>query len=76
MALSYQDVTLDNDTPDREAMLVFRDGRLLAVLTRLSDIHGELAGHWFAEAVFETFASPLGPTFETLDHFEAWLASR
>ena len=76
MALSYQDVILDNDTPDSEAMLVFREGRLLAVLTRLSDIHGEFAGHWFAEAVFETVATPRGPTFETLAHFEEWLANR
>jgi hypothetical protein len=76
MALTYQDVSLDNDTPDRDAKLVFRDGNLLAVLSRLSAMHGELAGHWFIEATFEGPSTPSLPTFETIEHFEQWLASR
>ena len=35
MTLSFQPVTLDGDAPDREGTIVFRDGRLLALLTRL-----------------------------------------
>ncbi|WP_158812000.1 hypothetical protein [Beijerinckia sp. L45] len=47
MTLSFHAVTLDAVSTDREAMLVFREGRLLAVLTCLSDIHEDLRGHWF-----------------------------
>ena len=76
MKLTYQDVILDNDTPDREAKLVFREGNLRAVLSRLSAMHGELAGHWFIEATFEGPPRPGLLTFETLEQFEQWLASR
>lgn len=73
MTLTFQAVTLDTETPDGEATLVFRDGRLLAVLSRLSDIHDDLAGRWFIEAAFGEVPRP-HQTFETLDTLEAWFA--
>jgi hypothetical protein len=74
MDLSYQDVTLANDTPDHQAMLVFRGGRLLAVLTCLGDLHGDLAGQWFIEAIFQGVQPAHTPVFESLPQFEDWLA--
>ncbi len=75
MALSFQAVTLDAVSTDREATLVFREGRLLAVLTCLSDIHDDLRGHWFIEAIFgEIPPRQAPPAFETLARFEEWLA--
>jgi len=73
MTLSFQPVTLDGNIPDCEATLVFRDGRLLAVLTHLSDIHDDLAGRWFVEAMFGNVPRRQTPIFETVDHFGDWL---
>lgn len=72
MSLSFQPVTLDTIHPDSDAMLVFRDGRLFAVVTSLSDLHEERAGSWFVETLFHDHArAPLEP-FASLDKVEAW----
>lgn len=73
MAVSFQEVTLDT-VADREGRLVFRDGRLLAVLSCLSEIHDHLSGHWFIETVFGDVPTPQPPVFESIDQFEGWLA--
>jgi hypothetical protein len=75
MALSSQPVTLDGEGPDREGTLVFRDSRLLALLTRLDTIHGELAGRWFVETIFGDLPERQPPAFETTGAFGEWLAS-
>ena len=75
MEVEFQRVTLDTDTPDRNATLVFRNGRLLAVLSCLSDIHGEIGGTWFIEATFSELPRPQPQTFVTLQTFETWLAA-
>ena len=74
MGFSFQSVTLEGKAPDREGKLVFRDGRLLALLTCLGDIHGDLAGNWFVEATFGDVPAGQFPVFKTTDEFEAWLA--
>lgn len=73
MLLSFQPVTLDTDAPDQEATLVFREGRLLAVLTRLSHIHTENEGKWFLETLFAAVPVLRAPLFETPDELSAWL---
>jgi hypothetical protein len=73
VVLSFQAVTLDSSSPDQEGTLVFRNGRLLAVVTCLSDIHPELAGRWFVEATFGSVPIVHPPAFETLDQFEDWI---
>ena len=75
MVLSFQAVTLDSSSPDQEGSLVFRDGRLLAVITRLSDIHPELAERWFVEATFGKVPIVHPPAFETIDQFEDWISN-
>lgn len=62
---------------DEEGMLVLDDRqRLLAVLTRLSAQHGDLAGHWFMEAGFGQFASAKNPIFASLDEAQSWIGER
>lgn len=73
MALMYQEVTLDTDTPDRDGLCVFREGRLLAVLSHLSDMHAEVQGHWYVEALFGEAPMLQPPTFVDLPAFEDWL---
>jgi len=72
--LSFKPVTLDTDAPDQEAVLVFRNGNLLAVLTRLSAIHGDLKGKWFLEAAFGEVPVVQPPVFESTEHFEEWVS--
>ena len=74
MAVSLQTVTLDTDDPDRDGLMVFRDGKLLAILSCLSDIHEELEGRWFVEAIFGKNACLQPPTFATPDEFEQWVS--
>ena len=73
MALVFQPVTLDGASPDRAAALVFRDGRLTAVLTCLGDIHAEMADKWFIEAMFGDAAVGHNPVFDSKQAFEEWL---
>jgi hypothetical protein len=75
MALSFQPVTLDGTAPDRDATLVFRDGRLLAVLTCLDEIHDDLEGKWFVEVTFGRVPVMHPPVFETIDQFGAWVVN-
>ncbi len=44
MSLHLQPVRIATGTPDTESQLVFADGFLVAVLVRLSDDHGNMAG--------------------------------
>lgn len=72
---SFVPTTLDSDTPDSEAVMILRDGRLLAVASCLSGIHGALAGHWYIESAFRGLPYRVDTTFETLGSLEAWLST-
>ena len=72
--LSFEPVTLDASHDDVEGRLVYREGRLLAIATRLGASHGEAAGRWFVEVLFNDEAEPLHGTFASLAEMEARLA--
>lgn len=57
-------------------MLARRHGRLIAVLSCLSAIHGELLGHWYVESSFATDLVSDGQVFATLDQFEEYVTLR
>lgn len=59
---------------DEEGMLVFFDGRLVAVLVRLSDKNEVAPGDWYLEAGFGRGHGPTHPTFPTLDAAQGWIA--
>jgi hypothetical protein len=63
---------------DEVGRLVFLADRLVAVLVQLSGLHDELAGRWFAEALFGQLqtAAACHPTFATLDEAVAWISER
>lgn len=73
MQASFQAITLDTGDTDEEAVLVLKGGRLAAVLSHLSDLHGELAGLWFVEALFGRSPRKLRHTFISPEEFAAWL---
>ena len=74
MALSFQPIELSTQGPDKDGMLVLRDGRLIAVLSRLSEIHGALAGRWYVEAAFRRLPTAPEETFDDLVSLERRLA--
>jgi hypothetical protein len=76
----FQPVTLCTDVGDDEALLVFTREQLVAVLTRLSAVHGMLEGQWFLEAAFHealtSAPSSVASTFITTGQFETWATER
>jgi hypothetical protein len=69
-------VTLARAIPDRNACLVFLDGNLAALFTRLDDeAHEELRGSWFLEVGFGPLETAAPRTFESIDAAEAWVTA-
>jgi hypothetical protein len=65
--IRVEPVKLPADFGDDEGVLVFRDDVLLAVLSRLGEMHEDLAGHWYVEAYFPDQNSGHPPvTFRSL----------
>lgn len=75
MDLTLQLVLVDSGE-EGEGRLVFRDGRLVAVLVRLSELHGDQAGCWFLEKGFGLLDGPQHPSFADLDAATAWIKAR
>jgi hypothetical protein len=67
MKLGFQPVTVDTYAPDDEGCLVYADNRLVAMLVRLSDLHGRKAGRWYLEHGFGQLDGRTHPTFTDLD---------
>ena len=60
---------------DGDGLLVFSDLGLVAVLVRLSELHGHEAGLWFLEAGFGELDRHQRPTFLDIDAAQSWIAS-
>ena len=74
MSFALQPVRVATGPGDEEGCLVFTDGRLLAVLVRLSEGYDDLSGTWFLEHGFGTLDGPTHPTFADIDAAQAWTA--
>ena len=74
--VTRQSVRLNTGGPDEEGCLVFVDGKLVAVLVRLSTEHGDAAGRWFLEHGFGPLDTPEQPLFEDLGAAERWIAGQ
>ena len=72
--ISLEPVTLDVFTGDEDGQLVFRHGRLVAVVSRLGDWHDDVQGHWYIEATFGEVPQPQPGTFASLPDVEQWLS--
>ena len=71
MAITLEPIRLDAPFGDNEGMLAKRDECLIAVLSRLGELHGDLIGHWFVEAIFTSGVVKVGHVFPDLQAFEA-----
>ena len=60
-------VTLFGDSGDEEGALIFVEDRLIAVLCRLGEIHGEMEGRWHLEARFGIVSGTPPMSFASLE---------
>ena len=74
--LTRQSMPVSAGCDDEEGCLVLQDGRLVAVLVKLSALHGDLAGGWYLEAGFGLLDSPDKPVFANLGEAQDWVAER
>lgn len=73
MTASFRNITLDTGDGDDEGVLVLQDNRLVAVLSHLGAMHGDIAGQWFVEAMFGNQLLKPRHTFADPKDFVAWL---
>jgi hypothetical protein len=71
--IEVKPVTLPSEVGDEDGMLLFHDGRLIAVLSCLGELHDDLAGRWFVEARFGSPAPGLPETFVSLEEAQSRL---
>jgi hypothetical protein len=76
MIMSVQPGAIETGSADEEGCLVLADGRLVAVLVRLSDRHGDMAGRSYLEHGFGRLDGPTHPTFSTVNEASDWIARR
>jgi hypothetical protein len=71
MTLEFQPIEI-HDQSDTDGRLVLHDGKLVAILARLSGDHAENAGRWFMECGFGSL-SRKEEHFADLDAAESWI---
>ena len=71
--LTFKPVDIATGSTDKEGCLVFKDDCLVAVLVRLSALHGEAEGGWFIEAGFGRLQMGGANSFHDLEAAEAWM---
>jgi hypothetical protein len=74
--ITFQPIPVALDDEKVEGCLVLVDSHLVAVMVRLSPSHEELAGKWFAEALFGSLAEEDKPVFADLEEARTWIMSR
>lgn len=74
MTIELQPVTVETGSPDQEGRLAFTGGRLVAILVKLADIHGD-SGRWAVEWIGGS-QLVVPPPFDDLGVAELWLADR
>ncbi len=76
MTPTVQPVIVQTGSEGEDGLLVFGNGRLVAVLVRLSEQHEDESGRWFLEHGFGRLDGPRHPTFDTVDDAQAWIQTR
>ncbi len=73
-SLLLSPVAILTGSDDEEGRLVLTNGRLVAVLVRLTDkVHAELVSSWYLEAGFGPCSQVTAPVFKSLDEARDWV---
>jgi hypothetical protein len=72
MQITFYPVTVETGSYDQQGTLAYCAAKLVAVLVRLDELHGEASDNWFIEALF---AEPTdhNRTFPSLEAAKVWL---
>ena len=76
MSLRLQPVQVATNSSDTDGLLVFHGGYLVALLVRLSEVHGDDVGKWFLETSFGRLDAMRPPIFADLANAESWIRQR
>ena len=73
--LVFEPIRVETGSADEDGRLVLADGKLVAVLVRLSNKHEqpELRSAWFLEVGFGSWLGNRHEVFATLEDAEAWI---
>ena len=71
--LTFKPIGIATGSTDEEGCLVLKGDRLVAVLVRLSALHGEAEGAWFIEAGFGRLEMGGVSSFPDLKAAEDWI---
>ena len=74
MTLTMRPVQLGANSSDREARLVLEGEELVAILSRLTNLHGSDRGKWYLEIGFGRLDDQDVPLFFTLEDAREWIA--
>lgn len=71
--VTLQQTTLATASADKAACLIFVEGELAAIFSRLDDeVHQEDRGSWFLEVGFGWFEVSPPPVFRTIEAAQRW----
>lgn len=74
MSLTHQPILVDTQSRDEEGILVFWEGKLVALLICLADeCHGDLRGQWFPEMLLGALGGRRPGLFESKTAALAWV---
>ena len=73
MTLITQSVRVETGSLDEDGYLVFSDGKLVAVLVRLSEEQGAFVGQWYVEKGFGRLDVARHPIFPDMDEAQSWV---
>jgi hypothetical protein len=75
MIVEFQPVVLASEFDEGSALLAYRDGKLIAVVSRLGESYDELSGRWCIEACFDGSCPASWQTFDDIGAVEAWIVT-
>jgi hypothetical protein len=74
MSVELKEIQIASDY-DHDGRLILIDGRLVAVMVRLSELHEQLAGRWYLETGYGVLKNER-PSFLDLDSAVEWIQCR
>ena len=76
LRLTLQPIDVETCSDDHDGQMVLADGKLVAVLIRLSDLHNAEGGMWYLEAGFGRLSGRAPHPFVTLDAAQDWISGK